>query len=58
MKCTRMIHTTLAIMELFFLQKSIIFNTILPKTSKILYTNVVKFPALTSGHIMSGTKKL
>jgi phosphate/sulfate permease len=35
-----------------------IFNTILPALSKMLYTNVVKFPASTSQHITSGTKKL
>jgi hypothetical protein len=42
----------LAIMRLFFHKVSFIFNALLPVLSKILYTNVVKFPASTLEHIM------
>jgi hypothetical protein len=48
MKVTLMIHTPFATMRLFFHKVCIIFCTLLPMLSKILYTSVVKFPALTS----------
>jgi hypothetical protein len=51
------IHTSFAIMRLFFRKVSVIFNTLLPVSSKTLYTNV-KFPASTSEHITCGTRKL
>jgi hypothetical protein len=51
MKITWMIHTSLAIMSLFFHKVSVIFNTLLPTLSKTLYTNVLKFPASTSERI-------
>jgi hypothetical protein len=51
-KFTWMIHTSFAIMRLFFHRVSVIFNTLLPTFSKTLYTTVVKFPILTFEHIM------
>jgi hypothetical protein len=57
-KFTWMIHTHFAIMRLFFCTVFITFNAVLPTLSKMLYTSVVKFPALTSENIMSGTRKL
>jgi hypothetical protein len=57
MKFTWMIHKSFAIMRLFF-HKVAIFNTLLPTLSTKLYTNVVEFPALTSEHIISSTRKL
>jgi hypothetical protein len=51
LKLTWMIHTSSAIMGLFS-HKVITFNTLLPMLSKTLYTSVIKFPALTSEHIM------
>jgi hypothetical protein len=57
-KFTWMIHTTFAIIRLFFYKVFTIFNIILPPLSKILHTSVVKFPALTSEHIMKCIEKL
>jgi hypothetical protein len=57
-KFTWMIHTSFAIMGLFFHNVSIICNTLLPTLNKTLYTSVVKFPASTSEHITGGTRKL
>jgi predicted membrane-bound mannosyltransferase len=47
-----MIHTCFANMWLIFQEVSIIFNTLLPTLSKMLYTNVVKLPTSTSEHFM------
>jgi hypothetical protein len=47
-KFTQMFHTPPAIMRLFFHKVFIIFNTLLPMLSKMLYTGVVKFPDSTS----------
>jgi hypothetical protein len=58
MKSTGMIQAFLQFWKLFFHKVSVIFNTLLPTLRKTLYTNVVKFPAATSEHITSGTKKL
>jgi hypothetical protein len=58
MKFTWMIHTSFANMRLFFPQSLHHLNTILPKLSKKLYTNVVKFPASAMEHITSGTRIL
>jgi hypothetical protein len=52
MKCAWMIHTSFAIMGLFFHKISVTFNTLLQMLSKVLYTSVVKFPASTLEHIM------
>jgi hypothetical protein len=51
-KFTWVIHTSFAIMRLFFHRVSIIFNTLLPLLSKMLYTGVVKFPASALEHII------
>jgi hypothetical protein len=51
-KFTWMIQISFAIMRLFFHRVIVIFNTLLPTLTKTLYTSVVKFPALTSEHIM------
>jgi hypothetical protein len=50
MKFTWMIQTSFAIMRLFFHKVCTIFNILLPTLKKMLYTGVVKFPALTSEH--------
>jgi hypothetical protein len=55
MTFTWMIHTSFAIMMLFFHKVSIIFNTLLLTLSKTLYTNVVKFPDSSLEHITSDT---
>jgi hypothetical protein len=57
LKFTWMIHNSFAIMRLFFHIVSIIFDTVLPVLSKMLYT-IVKFPASTLEHIMSGARTL
>jgi hypothetical protein len=44
-KFTQMIHTSFAIIRLFFHKVSTIFNTPLPMLSKTLHTNTIKFPA-------------
>jgi hypothetical protein len=51
MKFTWTIHTSFAIMRLFFHKVSVIFNTPLPTLSKTLYISAVKIPASTSEHI-------
>jgi hypothetical protein len=51
MKFTWIIHTSFAIVWLFSHNVHVIFNTTEPILSKVLYTNVVKFPALTLEHI-------
>jgi GMP synthase PP-ATPase subunit len=50
MKFTCMIRTSFTVMRLFF-HKTVIFNTLLPLLSKMLYINVVKFFASTLEHI-------
>jgi hypothetical protein len=50
-KFSWMIHTSFAVMMLFFHKVSVIFNTVLPTSSTKLYTIVAKFPASTSEHI-------
>jgi hypothetical protein len=50
-KVTWMIHTSFAIMMLFFQKVPIIFSTLLPALSKTVYTSVVKFFASISEHI-------
>jgi hypothetical protein len=45
-----------AVMRLFFYKVFIIFSTLLPVLSKTLCTNVVKFPATASEHIMCSTR--
>jgi hypothetical protein len=55
---TWMIHVSFAIMRLFSHKVSVIFIMLLPMLSKILCTSIVKFSALTSEHITSGTRKL
>jgi hypothetical protein len=52
MEFTWMIYTSVAVMRLFFHKVSVIFNTLLPTLSKMLYTSVVKFPASNLEHIM------
>jgi hypothetical protein len=51
MKFTWMIHTSFAIMRQFFHKVTIIFNTLLPTSNKMLYTSAVKFPSSTLVHI-------
>jgi hypothetical protein len=41
-----------------FPQVSIIFYTVLPTLSKALYASIVKLPASTLEHILSGIRKL
>jgi hypothetical protein len=57
MKFTYMIYTSFSIIRLFFNEVSVIFNTLLPRQGKTLYTNVVNF-LLNSEHITNGTRKL
>jgi hypothetical protein len=49
MKFTCIIHTSFAVMRLFSHKVSVIFNALLPTSSKTLYSN--EFPASTSEHI-------
>jgi hypothetical protein len=51
MKFAWMIHSFFAIMRLFLYRVFVIFNILLQTVSKMLYTNVVKFPASASEHI-------
>jgi hypothetical protein len=51
-KFTWMICTSFAIMRPFSYKVFIIYNTILPTLSKMLYASTVKFPASTSEHMM------
>jgi hypothetical protein len=53
-----MIYISFAIVVLIFHSVCVILNTLLLAFSKTLYTSVVNFPALTSEHITSGTRKL
>jgi hypothetical protein len=58
MKFTWIIHTSFAIMRLFFQKVFVIFNVLFPTLIKTLHNNAVKFPASTSEHITSGTREL
>jgi hypothetical protein len=49
MKFTWMIHTSVAIMRIFFHKVSIIFNTLLPMLSKMPLHSCCKIPCLNFG---------